>query len=257
MNPDQRLHDALHRTSQQFGPHRGDLVARAAARGHRLRLIRRAQIGTAAVLTAGACVAGTVAFGDHPSSAPPAPAAPPAVTATPAPAPTRTPSASPPAGGPRNGPISGQLAAFLPPGRITRTNSNGGFVDGRILRERPEGNPSSGGGFTYDDGKGTSVIEVDLSDDPKSWDCHPSSPEDCPETLPDGTKVLVRPGRIVGGGIRLTVDTQRPDGRRVEVVEYNIDHIDPAEKSPTPTRPDLPLTVDQLRGIALSPHWNR
>ncbi|MFJ3215829.1 hypothetical protein ACIPLC_07920 [Kitasatospora sp. NPDC086801] len=264
LNPDQRLHGALHDASQRFGPHSGDLVARAAARGRRLRLVRRAQLGAAAFVAAGVCVTGGVAFSGRPASVP-APAAPPTATAAPAPtqtqtqAPTRAPSASPPLGGPRSGPISAQLAAFLPPGKITRTNSNGTFVDGRITKPDTP-NTGAGGGFTYDDGKGASVIQVDLGDHTRTEGsgCPPTSPGHCAETLPDGTKVWVDAGAIIGGGKRLTVIALRPDGRQVQVEEFNVASIVPSagNATPAPTRPDLPLTVDQLRGIALSPHWN-
>ncbi|MER7751800.1 hypothetical protein [Kitasatospora sp. NPDC097643] len=268
LNPDQRLHDALRHASRQFGPHSGDLVVRATTRGRRLKLVRRAQLGTAALAVAGACVAGGFVLSGSPAAAP-APAAPPTATATATGTPTApptaapTPSAAPPTGGPRSGPISAQLAAFLPPGKITRTNSNGTFVDGRITKPADQ-RMGAGGGFTYDDGKGASVIQVDFSDGTSQGygDCHPTSPEHCPETLPDGTKVWVEPGKIIGGGIKLTVRVLRPDGRLVEVDEFNVASIvppggDDRNFSPAPTRPDLPLTVDQLRGIALSPHWNR
>lgn len=260
MNPDQRLHDALHHSSRQFGPHSADLVVRAAARGRRLRLVRRAQIGVAAFAVAGLCVAGSAAFAGHSASVSPAPAGTPTATAAPAPAPapTPTPSASPPAGGPRSGPISAQLAAFMPPGKITNTNSNGTFVEGRITKPKPEGNLGAGGGFVYDDGRGEGLVWVDLADGMPldNLDRQPTSPERHPERFPDGTAVLVEQGQWIGGVTHWKVTVLRPDGRQIEVDEVNTNRIDPSGKT-GPTRPEPPLTIDQIRGIALSPHWSR
>ncbi len=258
MNPDQRLHDALHHSSQQFGSHSTDLVARATAHGRRLCLVRRAQIGVAAFVAAGLCVAGSVVFSGRPTSALPSPVGTPTATATPAPAPTQAPSASPPPGGPRSGAISAQLAAFMPPGKITRTNSNGTFVDGRITKPKPEGDVGAGGGFVYDDGRGEALIWVDLADDMplNNLDWQATSPERRAERFPDGTAVLVDRGQWIGGVTHWKVTVLRPDGRQIEVDEVNTSRIDPSGKT-GPTRPEPPLTIDQMRGIALSPHWNR
>ncbi|MFE6750388.1 hypothetical protein ACFVGM_31360 [Kitasatospora purpeofusca] len=267
MSPDQqsgrRLHEAMRHTSDAFGPHRADLVLGAAARGRRLRLVRRARIAALAAAVAGAAVLGAAQLSPGtapapspavtPTSTPPAPPAP-APTATLVPVPTRPPSAAPPLGGPRSGPISAQLAAFMPPGTTTRVSSNGAFEDGRVTLSEIQ---TASGTVLHDDGHGRGSVTVGLSDySPRTPDCDPG-PWHC-EILDDGTSVRAEKVRLTSGYLLWTVSVLRPDGRHITVAEYNTDRIIPIDATTaSPTRAEPPLTIDQLQGIALSPHWNR
>ncbi|OKI25095.1 hypothetical protein [Streptomyces sp. CB03911] len=260
--PGQRLHDAMQQASSRFGPHRADLVTLAAARGRRLRLVRRVQLGALGVLVAGAGVLGTAQFlpapadrapavgPDLPASATPS-AAP---SATPSAAPTRSPApvVSPATGGPRSGPVSEQLAAFLPPGTTTRVSSSGSIVEGRVA-----GNPGDrvSGSVLYDDGKGPAVVSVSVLDAVlDSVDCGRETPPVC-QVLPDGTAVRTDKLTLAGGQLLWTVSATRPDGRRASVSASNSDR--PITDSGHPTRTEPPLTTDQLQAIATSPHWDR
>ncbi|MFJ6696320.1 hypothetical protein ACIQM4_09620 [Streptomyces sp. NPDC091272] len=71
--------------------------------------------------------------------------------------------------------------------------------------------------------------------------------------LPDGTKVVVADSageKGVEGVVMRTVDTLRPDGRRVVLSAFNSD-----TQHTAPTRPHPVLTAEQLKSIALSPRW--
>ncbi|WP_329611703.1 hypothetical protein [Kitasatospora herbaricolor] len=256
--PGQRLHDAMQQASGRFGPHRADLVTLAAARGRRLRLVRRVQLGALGVLVAGAGVLGTAQFLPAPADRAPAvgPDVPASATssATPSAVPTFSPApvVSPAAGGPRSGPLSAQLAAFLPPGTTTRISSSGSFVEGRVA-----GNPGDevSGSVLYDDGKGRALVSVSVLDAVlDSVDCGRETPPVC-RLLPDGTAVRTDKLTLTGGQLLWTVSATRPDGRRTSVSASNSDR--PITDSGHPTRTEPPLTTDQLQAIATSPHWDR
>ncbi|MFK0257587.1 hypothetical protein [Streptomyces sp. NPDC090445] len=71
--------------------------------------------------------------------------------------------------------------------------------------------------------------------------------------LGDGTKVLAekKGGEKGGKGVVMwTVDTLRPDGRRVVVSAFNT-----ADQNKAATRAEPLLTIEQLRQIALDPKW--
>ncbi|MGV9266851.1 hypothetical protein ACWDRR_19575 [Kitasatospora sp. NPDC003701] len=264
MSPDQQsgrpLHEAMQQTSDRFGPHRSDLVLRAAARGRRLRLVRRAQIAAVAAAVAGATVLGAVRLAPRAEPAPP-PAVHPAPSATPTPGPSplpiRSPSASPPTGGPRTGPVSAQLAAFLPPGTTTRVLSTGSFEDGR-LTESSDGTGVADGQVIHDDGHGRAAVAVKLTDAPPSTrlTCEQAVPPFFCDVLPDGTVVKAEKVTLVSGNLAWIVTATRPDLRKVEVAAFNTDRL-PVTAAIRPTRAEPPLTFDQLQAIALSPHWNR
>ncbi|MFE2910873.1 hypothetical protein [Kitasatospora indigofera] len=261
--PGQRLHDAMQQAGSLFGPHRADLVTLAAARGRRLRLVRRVQLGALGLLVAGAGVLGTAQFLPAPADRAPAVGPDVPASATPSTTPSATPSTtptgppapvvSPAAGGPRSGPISAQLAVFLPPGTTTRLSSNGTFVEGRV-----PGNTGDQvwGSVLYDDGKGPAVVSVSVLDAAVSVpvNCDRDTPPLC-RMLPDGTAVRTLKLTLAGGQLLWTVSATRPDGRRAEVSAINSDH--PITDSGHPTRAEPPLTTDQLQAIATSPHWDR
>ncbi|MDQ0583157.1 hypothetical protein [Streptomyces rishiriensis] len=116
---------------------------------------------------------------------------------------------------------------------------------------------SSGGqeGFAYavvDDGKGESYLQVNLQ--LNMSDAAGRLYGSDAETLPDGTRVATRqgPGEKGGEGVVMwTADTMRSDGRRVVISAFNA-----SSQSTAATRPAPPLTVAQLRKIALSPDWD-
>ncbi|MFJ4795638.1 hypothetical protein [Kitasatospora purpeofusca] len=269
MSPDQqsgrRLHEAMRHSSDAFGPHRADLVLGAAARGRRLRLVRRAQLAALAAVVAGAAVLGAAQL--SPGAAPAllpavtptlaptsAPTFAPAPTATLVPVPTRPPSAAPPVGGPRSGPISAQLAAFMPPGTTTRVSSSGAFEDGRVTMSQTV---TASGYVLYDDGRGGASVGVRLADiDRRTPTCDPGPWLFC-DILADGTQVKAEKARLTSGYLLWSVHVLHPDGRKVDVDELNTDRIPEKATTAGPTRAEPPLTIDQLQAIALSPHWNR
>ncbi|MER6410620.1 hypothetical protein [Streptomyces humidus] len=116
---------------------------------------------------------------------------------------------------------------------------------------------SSGGqgGFVHvvvDDGKGRSYLQVNLQ--LNMSDAAGQLYGSDAETLPDGTRVATSqgPGEKGGEGVVMwTADTMRGDGRRVVISAFNAD-----SQSTAATRPEPPLTIAQLREIALSPHWD-
>ncbi|MYT31338.1 hypothetical protein [Streptomyces sp. MspMP-M5] len=108
--------------------------------------------------------------------------------------------------------------------------------------------------FAYvvvDDGRGRRFVEVNVQ--PGMQDVaddlfHPGD-----ETLADGTRLAVHQGpgeKGVDGVVMWTVDTLRPDGRRVVISAFNA-----ATQQSAATRTAPALTVEQLRKIALSPKW--
>jgi hypothetical protein len=107
------------------------------------------------------------------------------------------------------------------------------------------------GYVVVDDGKGQSMVQInvqsgmaDVADQLFGTDS---------ETLKDGTKVAVRqgPGEKGGEGVVMwTVDTMRPDGRRVVISAFNSGAQHTAATRETPA-----LTIEQLRKIALDPQW--
>lgn len=101
-----------------------------------------------------------------------------------------------------------------------------------------------------DDGKGRSLVQINVQPDMR--DVADQLYADA-ETLADGTKVTVRqgPGEKGGEGVVMwTVDTMRPDGRRVVISAFNSGAQHTAATRETPA-----LTIGQLREIALSPQW--
>lgn len=121
-------------------------------------------------------------------------------------------------------------AKLLPAGlKQTETGGQPGFAD-----------------FVVNDGKGKSLVQLNVQD----WSRDPSGGGifGGAETLPDGTRVVVRkrPGKLV----MWTVDTLRPDGLRVVVSAFN-----GGSQVTAGTRSAPALTIEQLRTIALAPQW--
>ncbi|MFF4832129.1 hypothetical protein [Streptomyces sp. NPDC001315] len=107
------------------------------------------------------------------------------------------------------------------------------------------------GYLVVDDGKGPSFVQINVQPDMSdvAGDLFGADSE----TLADGTRVATHqgPGEKGGSGVVMwTVDTMRPDGRRVVISAFNAPSQITAASRSTPA-----LTMKQLREIALSPQW--
>ncbi|MFE7562051.1 hypothetical protein [Kitasatospora sp. NPDC057500] len=100
--------------------------------------------------------------------------------------------------------------------------------------------------FVVDDGKGRSMVELNVEDWSRTREAKAQFAGG--ETLPDGTRVIVR--KVPGNPTRWVVDTLRPDGLRVAVGAYNSGGPNDAASRAVPA-----LTVDQMKMIATSPRW--
>ena len=113
------------------------------------------------------------------------------------------------------------------------------------------GDDSGFGYLVLDDGKGKSLVQVNVQADMKDAEGDLFGSD--AEVLADGTKVALHqvPSEKGGtGAVMWTVDTMRTDGRRVVISELNsgAPHDDATRKTPA-------LTMKRLREIALSPKW--
>ncbi|MEU3450311.1 hypothetical protein AB0H29_24250 [Streptomyces thermolilacinus] len=110
-------------------------------------------------------------------------------------------------------------------------------------------------GYAYavvDDGSGESLIQVNAQPDMTNVEGE-LFPDGTYETLPDGTKAVVRqqPGEKGGEGVVMwTVDTIRPGGYRVVVSAFNTG----AQHAPA-TRAEPAFSIDELKAIATSEKW--
>ncbi|MFC5667681.1 hypothetical protein ACFP3U_32550 [Kitasatospora misakiensis] len=122
------------------------------------------------------------------------------------------------------------IAAELLPAGLKETETGGqpGFAD-----------------FVVNDGKGKSLVQINVQDWRGSGD---GGIFGGAATQPDGTRVVVRktPGKLV----MWTVDTLRPDGLRVVVSAFNS-----GSQVTAGTRTAPALTTEQLMKIALGPQW--
>ncbi|MFJ1868138.1 hypothetical protein ACIOD1_26340 [Streptomyces sp. NPDC088097] len=108
------------------------------------------------------------------------------------------------------------------------------------------------GSLVLDDGKGASLVQVNVQEGMgellKDRMEGPGA-----VVLPDGTRVLAeqKSGEKGGSGVVWwSVDTLRPDGRRVVVSAFNT-----GDQSKAATRARPILTMEQIRAIALDPKW--
>ncbi|MER5809362.1 hypothetical protein ABT143_14400 [Streptomyces sp. NPDC002033] len=116
---------------------------------------------------------------------------------------------------------------------------------------RRSGQPGYGS-LVLDDGKGASLVQVNVQEG--MGDVLKDRMEGAGVVvLPDGTRVLAeqKPGEKGGSGVVWwSVDTLRPDGRRVIVSAFNT-----GDQSKPATRTKPILTMEQLKSIALDPKW--
>ncbi|MEV7519509.1 hypothetical protein [Streptomyces sp. NPDC091371] len=113
---------------------------------------------------------------------------------------------------------------------------------------------SKGGenGFGYvvlDDGKGKSLVQLNIAKDSGASDFKANA-----APLADGTQVNIAQGPTEKGKgvVQWTADTLRKNGLRVTVTAYNT-----ANQSGAATRETPALTLDQLKELATAPGWNR
>ncbi|MFE4871819.1 hypothetical protein [Streptomyces sp. NPDC056682] len=136
--------------------------------------------------------------------------------------------------GPSAEAVEKQLAALLPTGKGLRV----------LEKDGQEGYAS----LVVDDGNGKGLIQVNVQTGMSDV-----SPGGETSTLPDGTLVGLekKDGEKGGAGVVWwTADTVRPNGFRVVVSAFNTGNQNKAA-----TRAEPPLTLEQLKAIALDPHW--
>lgn len=108
------------------------------------------------------------------------------------------------------------------------------------------------GYVVVDDGKGASLVQ--LNDQPDMRDVEDELFGADAKVLPDGTKVVTHRSAgdtDVAGIVMWTVDTIRPDGRRVVISAFNS-----GAQTTAPTRKTPALTLSRLEKIATDPKWN-
>ncbi|MFD8979614.1 hypothetical protein [Streptomyces sp. NPDC059564] len=116
---------------------------------------------------------------------------------------------------------------------------------------RRSGQPGYGS-LVLDDGKGASLVQVNVQEG--MGELLKDRMEGASVVvLPDGTRVLAeqKSGEKGGSGVVWwSVDTLRPDGRRVVVSAFNT-----GDQSKAATRAKPVLTMEQIKVIALDPKW--
>ncbi|MDX3798204.1 hypothetical protein [Streptomyces sp. AK04-3B] len=245
---EEQLSAALHEAGGAFDRPGGALAAAGQARGHRLRLRRRAAVagGVAGLALVG--VGGTllVPWGGTPAPNPSSVAASGRAGAKPA-----SYSADD---------VFRTLKKLLPKGKLTKTEARG--TDGDLP-------PLALG--VFDDGKGEGAVSVGLDrvrTDAKGFDpvtavmpCSDGGQtgfDSCrTDVLPDGSAVTVYQGYEYPDRREDTkawgADLVTPAGQHVSVIEWNA----AAEKGKPVTRPEPPLSPSQLRTLAAASEWRR
>ncbi|MEU6574468.1 hypothetical protein [Streptomyces sp. NPDC046805] len=134
------------------------------------------------------------------------------------------------------GSVSSRLASLLPKGLTVVTKGRRDSEFGYVI---------------VDDGNGASFVQVNVQTDMS--DVRNQLFGQGSRTLPDGTRVATRqqPGeKGAAGVVQWTVDTMRPDGRRVVITAFNSRTQTTAATRKTPA-----LTMKQLEAIALDSKW--
>ncbi|SOB84095.1 hypothetical protein [Streptomyces sp. 1331.2] len=256
---------ALTRTGEGFRAgqaEQADLVAGGYRRGRR-RWRRRstaavvggaaalALVGTGAVYLTGASGAkgaGTVSAASAPTTT---------AGAGPAATPTTVKSSAPTV-------ITGDevLATFqalLPKGETTDGK-------GRGTDDDRTGGTFVGADVVFDDGQGKSLVQIGI----QKHRPNQGQPRSCPKdfklarvdscsvtTLPDGSQLMLQQGHEYSDGRADTkawiASLSGPDGRDINLSEWNA----PAEKGARDSRPNPPLTFDQLKAIVTDKSWDR
>ncbi|MFG2910989.1 hypothetical protein ACGF13_38820 [Kitasatospora sp. NPDC048286] len=148
--------------------------------------------------------------------------------------------------------------ALLPKGEITEATGQG--------TDRGPKATDASANLVFDDGQGKSLIQFNISKHRPGQVQLPGCPPDltlvrvdaCTDTvLPDGSKLLLQQGYEYSDS---RADTKEwfavlngPDGRSVSVHEWNA----PKEKGAPDSRPNPPLTLDQLKAVVTDKSWDR
>ncbi|AUY51731.1 hypothetical protein [Streptomyces sp. CB01881] len=266
---DDLLH-AMTRTGEGFRPDQAPLAAGGLARGRR-RWRRRsaaavvsgaaalALVGTGAVYLSGG--AGDSRTGTALTAAASGSGAAAASGTAGAASPTASPTASPSAS---QAVISGDevlatLRSLLPKGQVTEGKGRG--TDDPELR-----GAFAGADLVLDDGQGKSRVQIGIQKHRKGQ----SQPRTCPADLkvnridscavtklPDGSELVLNQGHEYSDN---RADTKEwfaaltgPDGREIMLSEWN----SPQEKGAPDSRPNPPLTLDQLKAVVTDKSWDR
>ncbi|MFF4524441.1 hypothetical protein [Streptomyces bluensis] len=249
-----RLGDALRQAGGAFEANGAALAAGGEVRGRRLLRRRRATVagGVAGVALAGVGGALLVPGGGGGDGG--------SVAAAPTAKPSASASASAPASARPSRPMSGEellrtLKRLLPEGKFSDEDSRGtGAAFGPYAR------------LVYDDGKGAAAIGISLgrvepgSQQARQVTTCPAEelvPHDTCSTsrLPDGSLLMLFQGYEYPDR---RVDTKRwnaelvtPEGHHVSLNEWNAE----AEKDAPVTRPDPPLSTEQLKKVVTAMDW--
>ncbi|NEE01943.1 hypothetical protein [Phytoactinopolyspora halotolerans] len=139
---------------------------------------------------------------------------------------------------------------LLPAGDVSEVRSGVGS-EGQVWFE-----------FVYDDGAGASVIQGSVSaGESEAFSCPVivNGGECEMDVLADGTKLMRMAGPYYPQADReperllWSVHVSRPDGLRINLGEMNA----PTEKGSDISRPEPPLTLDQLTAIVTSDRWRQ
>ncbi|MBV2151716.1 hypothetical protein [Kitasatospora sp. SUK 42] len=248
---------ALTRTGEGFRTEQADLVAGGYQRG-RSRWRRRstaavvggaaalALVGTGAFYLTGTTPAatGTVAAASSGTGSP---------AGTVAPAAAATPSATVITGDE----VLATLQALLPKGEVSDAKGHGSdenrgkYVDANLV---------------FDDGQGKSLLGISIQKH-RAKDVQPrtcpadlkrASMDSCSVTvLSDGSKLFLSQGYEYPDHRATTKDwiavLTRPDGGDISLSEWN----SPQEKDAPDSRPNPPLTLDQLKAVVTDKSWDR
>ncbi|MFH9353541.1 hypothetical protein [Kitasatospora sp. NPDC017646] len=262
---------ALTRTGEGFRPDRADqpgMVAGGYQRGRR-RWRRRsaaavvggaaalALVGTGAVyLTGNGSTSGgtaTVAAASTGAGTALTPAS--AGAGTPTPTPTPTPTAAAVVTGDE---VLSTFKALLPKGGITDASGRG--TDDPELK-----GTYVGAKLVFDDGAGKSLLMVGVqkhrpgqSQDRSCPELKPGQLDACSvTTLADGSKLYLSEGYEYPDHRATTKEWMAsltgPDGREINLSEWN----SPQEKGAPDSRPNPPLTLDQLKAVVTDRSWDR
>ncbi|MFJ6385543.1 hypothetical protein ACIQI7_36750 [Kitasatospora sp. NPDC092039] len=149
--------------------------------------------------------------------------------------------------------------ALLPKGEITEAKGRG------TDDERMNGT-FAGADLVFDDGQGRSLIQIGVQKHRPRQAQVPGCPPDpklarvdscAVTTLPDGSVLLLQQGHEYPDGRADTKEWHAtlngPDGRSISLSEWNA----PQEKGAPDSRPNPPLTLDQLRAIVTDGSWDR
>ncbi|MFH8800195.1 hypothetical protein ACH4F6_11445 [Streptomyces sp. NPDC017936] len=251
-----RLSAALHQAGGAFDADRAALAAAGRVRGRRLRLRRRAAVaggaaGLALVGVGGALLVpsdgdGTARNGSVAAAGSGRPTAT-AVPAVSADEMVRTLTELLPEGEVTRGAARGTNGALPPFAQVVFDDGKGAGSISLLVDRVTRG---SGNGEAFDPAaEVTPCPEMQLPD---------AGPDSCvTQTLPDGSAVTLVQGYEYPDRRADTkawsADLVTPAGQRVSVSEWN----SPAEKGEPVSRPEPPLTLDQLKTLAAAQEWRR